>query len=108
MATMLFDTLKAFEALKSSGFTEEQAKGLSEALKVTQVANIEGLATKADVAALKTDIENLRVATKAELLLVETRLEGKIKLYFMLLALLFLLTNPKAIDLLSKLLGIVK
>ncbi len=115
MAALLFDTLKVVESLKASGFSEEQAKGLSEALKVTQIANVEGLATKVDIAAVKADIENLRLATKSDIagvksdiVLVETRLEGKLKLYFMLLALLFLLTNPKAIELLSKLLGLVK
>lgn len=43
------------------------------------------------------------VATKADLLLVETRLEAKIRLYFIILAILFLITNPKVIDMLSKL-----
>ncbi|MBF0319309.1 MAG: hypothetical protein HQL01_05850 [Nitrospirae bacterium] len=55
------------------------------------------LATKADIAALKSDI-----------LLLETRLDSKIRLYFIILAFLFLITNHKAIDLLSKLIGMVK
>ncbi|MBF0464937.1 MAG: hypothetical protein HQK88_06970 [Nitrospirae bacterium] len=34
------------ETLKSSGFSEEQAKGLSETLRVTQETSTEHLATK--------------------------------------------------------------
>ncbi|MBF0517040.1 MAG: hypothetical protein HQK97_07975 [Nitrospirae bacterium] len=52
MAAVLFDTLKAFESLKSSGPTEEQAKGSSEALKTSQESSVEGLAAKADIETL--------------------------------------------------------
>ena len=44
------------------------------------------------------------LATKADLLL----LEAKVRLYFILLAVLIILTNPKAIELFGKLLGLVK
>ena len=65
-------------------------------------------------------------ATKADLLLIKTELEAKIgkfetemkgefknirlemKLYFLVLAFLIILSNPRALDLISKLLGIVK
>ncbi|MEO5360657.1 MAG: hypothetical protein H7843_09430 [Nitrospirota bacterium] len=65
---------------------EQETKALIEAIdEVTEQAKIE-------------------VATKADLLL----LEAKMRMYFIILAFLFLLTNPKAIDLLYKLLGLVK
>ncbi|MCG6552317.1 MAG: hypothetical protein L7F77_08315 [Candidatus Magnetominusculus sp. LBB02] len=66
--------------------------------------------TKALVEAFEEVAEQAKkeVATKADLLLVETRLEVKLRLYFIILAILFLITNPKAIDMLSKLLGLVK
>ncbi|MEO5356523.1 MAG: CCDC90 family protein [Nitrospirae bacterium YQR-1] len=75
MATLFFDTLKVFETLKSSGFSDEQAKGLSDTLKVAQEAGAEHLAAKADLQAakaeLKEDINRLDTKisdTKAEIL----------------------------------------
>ncbi|MBF0555759.1 MAG: hypothetical protein HQK96_14615 [Nitrospirae bacterium] len=66
--------------------------------------------TKALIEAIEEVTEQTKkeVATKADLLLLETRLESKMRMYFLILAFLYLLTNPKAIDLLSKLLGLVK
>ncbi|MBF0457531.1 MAG: hypothetical protein HQK99_06510 [Nitrospirae bacterium] len=64
-------------------------------LNLNMVNNVDGESTK-------------ELATKADLLLLETKLDAKIRLYFIILAFLVLLTNPKAIDLLSKLIGIVK
>jgi hypothetical protein len=66
------------------------------------------LATKADIAALKSELKSDIFSLKSDILLIETRLDAKIRLYFIILAFLVLLTNPKAIDLLSKLIGIVK
>ncbi|MBF0320692.1 MAG: hypothetical protein HQL01_12910 [Nitrospirae bacterium] len=93
-------TMELYILLKDK-LGEQETKALIEAFdEVTEQAKKE-VATKADIAALKSEL-------KSDILLVETRLEAKIKLYFMLLALLFLMTNPKAIELLSKLLGMVK
>jgi hypothetical protein len=58
-------------------------------------------------------------ATKADLELVETRLTGEMKsefravrlemkLYFLILLFVILFTNPKTIDLVAKLLGVIK
>ncbi|KWT85923.1 hypothetical protein [Candidatus Magnetominusculus xianensis] len=63
MATILFDTLKVVESLKSSGFSEEQAKGLSEALKVAQETSTEHLATKDDISKLELRIESVKSET---------------------------------------------
>ncbi|MBF0519518.1 MAG: DUF1640 domain-containing protein [Nitrospirae bacterium] len=63
MATVLFDTLKVFETLKSSGFSEEQAKGLSETLRVTQETSSEHLATKEDISRLELKIESVKSET---------------------------------------------
>jgi ribosomal protein L9 len=80
---------------------EQETKALIEAFEeVTEQAKKE-VATKADISALKSEL-------KSDILLVETRLEAKIRLYFIILALLFLITNPKAMDLLSKLIGLAK
>lgn len=63
MATVLFDTLKAFEALKSSGFSEAQAKGLSETIKAAQETSTEHLATKEDISKLELKIESVKSET---------------------------------------------
>lgn len=57
MTAITFDTLKFSETLRKSGFTEEQAKGATEALAAVH----EGadLATKADISTLKSDIKEL-------------------------------------------------
>ncbi|MBF0565207.1 MAG: hypothetical protein HQK89_08190 [Nitrospirae bacterium] len=47
MATIL-DTLKLSEDLKASGFTDNHARGITEAIKETHKVKIEGLATKED------------------------------------------------------------
>jgi hypothetical protein len=66
MAAVLFDTLKAFETLKSSGFSEEQAKGLSDTLKVAQETSAEGLATKEDITKLELKVEDIKLELKAD------------------------------------------
>ncbi|MCG6552436.1 MAG: CCDC90 family protein [Candidatus Magnetominusculus sp. LBB02] len=71
MAAVLFDTLKVVESLKSSGFSDEQARGLSEAFKTTQETSIEGLATKSGLEKvrleLKSDIETVKLELRAEI-----------------------------------------
>ncbi|MBF0564406.1 MAG: hypothetical protein HQK89_04105 [Nitrospirae bacterium] len=52
----------------------------------------------------KADIANLRTELKTDII----DIGWKQKLYFLILLFVMLLTNPKAIDLLGKLLGIVK
>ncbi|MBF0567033.1 MAG: hypothetical protein HQK89_17545 [Nitrospirae bacterium] len=58
--------------------------------------------------ATKSDLVNLKTELKADLQLLEIKLESKLRLYFLILAFLIILTNPKALDLLGKLLGLVK
>ncbi|MBF0339275.1 MAG: DUF1640 domain-containing protein [Nitrospirae bacterium] len=57
MGVILFDTLKVVEGLKSSGFTEEQAKGLSETLKIINESSTKDLVTKADLQLLEARID---------------------------------------------------
>ncbi|MBF0556771.1 MAG: hypothetical protein HQK96_19830 [Nitrospirae bacterium] len=77
------------------------------------------LATKADLANLRTElktdiakldgkIDNVKTALEGKLDTIKIEIEGKQKLYFLILLFVMLLTNPKAIDLLGKLLGLVK
>ena len=51
--TVTFDTLEFVESLKESGFNEEQAKGMSSAIKKAQQSHLDALATKADLRELE-------------------------------------------------------
>ena len=59
-----FDTHKFVKHLTENGFTEQQAEVLAE--EQVNLLNT-NLATKADILALKADIEKLRLATKADM-----------------------------------------
>jgi hypothetical protein len=48
------------------------------------------------------------LASKSDLAAVEARLEGKMKLYFVITIAIILLTNSKAMDIIGKLLGLIK
>lgn len=61
----MFDTLKFVNRLKAAGVPEAQAEAFSDAFKEAQ--GEAELATKADIAEVKHDIEALRLATKADL-----------------------------------------
>ena len=84
MTAVAFDTLKFVRTLRDRAkFTPEQAEGLSDAIAEAVSGD---LATKADVVAVRTDLESLRQATKAEFAAVrsevrevELRLEAKIE-----------------------------
>lgn len=79
------------------------------------------MATKADIAELREDIARLEMATKADIARLEmttkadiARLEKKAlaaewrtRIYLMAIGALILLTNPKVLDLLGKLMGLV-
>jgi len=49
MPVVAFDTLELTETLKLSGFTDDQAKGITGALKQAQDVHLETLATKQDI-----------------------------------------------------------
>ena len=68
-----FDTHKFVKHLTENGFTEQQAEVLAE-----EQANLlnTNLATKADILALKADIESLRLATKADIFAIKRDIEA--------------------------------
>ena len=66
MLATAFDPLAAARELKAAGFESEQAEALAAQLRFAAGADHADLATKADVEALKGDIDALRAATKAD------------------------------------------
>ncbi|MEO5373379.1 MAG: CCDC90 family protein [Alphaproteobacteria bacterium] len=58
MAAVTFDTLKFAEKLEASGFTHTQAKAVAEAFAD---ATSQELATKADIASLRSDMEKIEL-----------------------------------------------
>ncbi len=75
MTAVTFDTLEFVESLKVSGFNEEQAKGMAGAIKKVQQANLDELATKQDLVALKGDLAELRVELKRDMTELGLRLK---------------------------------
>jgi hypothetical protein len=59
MTAVTFDTLQLAKTLQEKGFTQQQAEGMSDALKDTFVAT--DLATKGDITRLEGDIAKLEV-----------------------------------------------
>lgn len=100
-------TIELYTLLKDK-LGDKETKALIEAIDESTEQATKEAATQADIAALKSDIAALKSELKSDMLLIEARLDARIRLYFIVLAFLYLLTNPKAIDLLSKLLGLVK
>ncbi|MEI6826197.1 MAG: hypothetical protein WCK54_11415 [Desulfuromonadales bacterium] len=48
------------------------------------------------------------LASKSDLAATEARLDGKMKLYFVITIAIILLTNSKAMDIIGKLFGLIK
>ena len=73
-----FDPLAAARDLKAAGFESEQAEALAAQLRFAAGADHADLATKADIAALKGDIEALRTETKADIAALRTETKAGI------------------------------
>ena len=71
MSIATFDTLTAARALEDAGMESAQAAAVVETVRV---AVVEGSATKADIAALRTDIADLRAEVRTDIAKLETRL----------------------------------
>ena len=111
---LTLDTLKLYDELKLT-FSEEQAHKLSDVLKRVEQTKSDAMATKADIYAvrseLKLDIADVRAEiqeVKAELKSDIATLRAEMRLYFVVLLCVIIITNPKAIELISKVLGILK
>ena len=87
MATITFDTHTYVKKLKAVGFTEEQAQVQANAIA---------------------ELSDERLVTREYLDMRLTLLRSEIKIYFIILLSVIIFTNPKALELISKILGFVK
>ncbi|MBF0337677.1 MAG: hypothetical protein HQL05_07560 [Nitrospirae bacterium] len=100
--------LEVYEALEKS-MGSDDAKRVVKAFEAT-ISDITEYKWKTSKDELLTEMEK-RFATKADLLLLKADialLEAKMKLYFLILIFVIILTNSKALDLLYKFLGIMR
>lgn len=68
MSTVSFDTHSVANALESAGFTKAQVEALVEITRrTTQLPDVSVLATKDDVALLKSDLSVLKADLKADM-----------------------------------------
>jgi hypothetical protein len=61
MSSLTFDTLKYAEALENAGFSREQAKLQAGALSDVLDVNLKELATKGDIALLRSELRELEL-----------------------------------------------
>jgi len=89
MPAVAFDTHRYVKRLEEAGVPEKQAEAQAEVLSETMSLNLDKLATKddikdmatkADLAEVRSAIEGLRVATKADLRTEVVRIEGRFTL----------------------------
>ena len=64
MASATFDTLHAAKALTAAGFESQQAEAITDTIRE---AFTESVATKADIAEVKTEIAELKAELKADI-----------------------------------------
>ena len=67
MTVVPLDTHEVVKELKAAGFTDEQAEAVTRVVRKAQEIDLSNLATKSDIALLKSDIEALRSATKSDI-----------------------------------------
>lgn len=67
MATVTLDTHRIVKRLKDAGFTDTQAETVTDIIAETRATDLADIATKADIAALRTEL-------KADLSALETRI----------------------------------
>jgi hypothetical protein len=67
MAVSSLDAHEIVKDLKAAGFTDEQAEAVTRAVKQAQDVDLSNLATKTDLAELRTELAELRAGTKTDL-----------------------------------------
>jgi len=74
-----FDTLKYSKALRATGVPADQADAQAEVLSDALAGSLADLATKADLALVRSDLTLLRTELKADLAQVEQRLSARME-----------------------------
>ncbi|KJU85647.1 hypothetical protein MBAV_002158 [Candidatus Magnetobacterium bavaricum] len=97
--------IEVYEALEKT-MEHDDAKRVIKAFETT-ISDLTEYKWKTSKDELLTEMEK-RFATKADLALLELKLESKMRLYFLILVFVIILTNSKALDLLYKFLGFMK
>ena len=72
MTTAVFDTLKAFSKLEAAGMETSHAKAVVDTLAE---AFDDTVATKADIVAVRSDIDKLETSTKADIVAVRSDID---------------------------------
>jgi hypothetical protein len=79
MTAVAFDTHEAANRFKAAGFTEVQVEALVDVTRMTTaLPDISTLATKGDLLLIKTDLEGVRTGLKAEISDLRTELKAEI------------------------------
>jgi len=78
MASITFDTLKYSKRLKDAGVPEKQAEAYAEALAEVLEVNLKELATKEDIALVRSDINALEERLGDKLSVLEQRMTIKL------------------------------
>ena len=76
MPATSFDTLKAIRSLEAAGIERRQAEAHAEALRDAATADHDGLATKADITALRSEVRWMFGFLAALVLAIAARLFG--------------------------------
>jgi ABC-type phosphate transport system auxiliary subunit len=63
---------------------------------------------RAEIDKVRSEIDKLRVELEGKIDRLEIKLESKMRIYFLILLFTIIILNPKSIELVSKLLGILK
>jgi hypothetical protein len=77
MTTITFDTLKLARKLEAAGFPQKQAADTAEAL-AESLGEVSDLATKADMAALRSDMAELKAELKADMAELRAEIRGEL------------------------------
>jgi len=95
------------QRLKGS-FTEEQAHRLSDVLKQVDKSRADDFVAKADIQDIRSEIKLVETRLNGRIDNLETKLSAQSRLHFIVLLFVIIVSNPKALELISKMLGIVK
>ena len=78
MAISSLDTLDIAKRLKEAGFNDAQAEAVTTVFRDVRTADLANLATKADIEAIRADVERLEAATKADFARFELTMKAEI------------------------------